>query len=221
MNWFNIRNWGKLGFSKRIPDGLIYEKLPSPPPKPAIKTADCLAIVSLIIVFVIDIFTPAEFVAGTLYLCCMLVVFKQNTRTIISFSTAACLLIAIDMVFFDFRHHPSISNFVNHGVSIIAILITAYIAVQHRKIGDAGEHKRRQYINALEQMLIMTSHHVRRPVANILGIVEIMNSDSFSLSKIELKDGFSDLRFSAKQLDGYIKELSSFIEQTQGKNPAE
>ncbi len=219
MNWFNVGNWHELGLGKRIPDSCILEKLSSPS-KSAIKTTHYLAVGSMSIVFIIDIFTPIEFVAGILYLCCILIVFKQNTRTIIGFSVAACLLIAIDMVFFDLRHQPSISNFVNHGVSVIAILITAYMAVQHRKISDAGEYKRQQYINALEHMLVMTSHQVRRPVANILGILEIISNDSFGLSKTEIKDGFGNLRFSANQLDCYIKELSAFIEQSQEKNLA-
>jgi hypothetical protein len=182
------------------------------------KTTHYLAAACLLIVFTIDIFTPTEFVADILYLCCIVIVFKENTRTIVCFSLVACLLIIIDMVLFDLKLHPSVSHIINRGMSIVAILITSYIAVHYGKLSQQSVLKEKQYLKALEEMLFITSHQVRKPVANILGLINTMNSDCEDLSATDLKQRCKYLYSSANELDNFIRELNTFITQTEQQN---
>jgi signal transduction histidine kinase len=174
-----------------------------------------LAAVGLLTVFIINILTPPAFLIDVLYLCSIVLVFKQNTQTIVIFSAAACVLIIINALFFDFAIKGDISQWINRGISLFAILITSYIAIHYRKQTQAAMLKEHQYLTALEEMLFMTSHQVRRPVANILGLIEAANTNGSNLSADDLKQLLRHLQFSADELDNFIKELNTFIEQTE------
>jgi hypothetical protein len=177
-----------------------------------------IAAVSLLAVFIIDIITPTEFIADILYLCCIALVFKENARTIIIFSAIACLLIITDLLVCDINLKLSLFHWINRGMSIVAILITSYIAILYRNSSQAAILKERQYLKALEAMLFITSHQVRKPVANIMGLVEVINNDSIILTESDLKNSCRHLLCSASELDSVIKELSLYIEQTEHEN---
>lgn len=153
----------------------------------SIKVVRYITAASLLIVFVIDIITPPAFVVDILYLCCIMLVFKQDTKTIISFSTAACLLIVIYALIFNHKTGLNLSELVNRGISILAILIVSYIAIYYRKLNQLTRLKEEQHLRNLKEMLFLTSHHVRKPVANILGLIENMNIDLTDLSTAELQ----------------------------------
>ena len=72
--------------------------------------------------------------------------------------------------------------------------------------------KQQQYLKTLEEMLFITSHKVRKPVANILGLIETIHADNVDLSTGDLKERCDYLQVSATELDSFIKELTSFIE---------
>jgi signal transduction histidine kinase len=182
------------------------------------KTPQCFAAASLLIVFATDLFTPPEFAFDILYLCCILFVFKQNTQTIIAFSAAACMLMLIDMLFIDLKLKLSLFVWVNRAISIFAIFITAYIAIHYRKLQQKGLLKEHQHLIALREMLFINSHKIRKPAANILGLVNILNIDSAILSGPCLKKQFEYLKSSAKELDNFIRELNALIEQTEQEN---
>jgi hypothetical protein len=67
----------------------------------------------------------------------------------------------------------------------------------------------KEYIKGLEKMMFITSHKVRQPVCNILGIVSVL--DQFVKSPQELKKLVGYLKTSAIALDDFTKELTSFI----------
>jgi hypothetical protein len=178
-----------------------------------------MAAASLLVVFAIDILTPTEFVADILYLCCILIVFKENAQTIIIFGVAACLLIVADVLFIDIKLNPSLAHYVNRAMSILAILITTYIATRYRKLSQAGIIIKRQHLKDVKEMLFITSHQVRKPVANILGIIDVINNDCGDVSAEEIKKRCRYLYASASELDKFIKQSNTFIENTgeQGK----
>lgn len=41
-----------------------------------------LAAISLLLVFAIDVFTPSHYVVDTLYICCIVITFKQKRRSL-------------------------------------------------------------------------------------------------------------------------------------------
>jgi signal transduction histidine kinase len=174
-----------------------------------------LAATGLFAVFLINIVTPPDFVIDILYLCSIVLIFKQNTRTIIGFGLAACILIVVNALFFDTEVERSMSLWINRGISVFAIVITTYIAAHYRKQTQAGIRREHQYLRALEAMLFMTSHQVRKPVANILGLVETMNNDCDHLLANDIHEFCIHLKSSANELDAFVKELNAFIEQTE------
>jgi signal transduction histidine kinase len=174
-----------------------------------------LAAVSLLSVFIINILTPPEFVIDILYLCSIVLVFRQNIRTILYFSLTACVLIIINALFFDGEIKGSTSLWINRGISLVAIFITSYIAIHYRRQTQASTLKEQRYLKALEAMLFMTSHEVRKPVANILGLIETMGPNKTDLEIIDVQELFIHLQSSAHELDDFVKALNTFIEQTE------
>jgi signal transduction histidine kinase len=74
-----------------------------------------------------------------------------------------------------------------------------------------AEEYQAEYIRGLEQMMFLTSHRVRQPVANILGIAQLL--DSSGISPKEFEQAVRYMKESALKLDAFTKELTTFIEQ--------
>ena len=71
------------------------------------------------------------------------------------------------------------------------------------------------YIEGLEEMMFMTSHRVRQPVCNILGITR--NLRKLTSSSDELLMSISYIEQSASDLDIFTKELTRFIGKLERK----
>jgi signal transduction histidine kinase len=84
-------------------------------------------------------------------------------------------------------------------------LIKAY-----EKLRKVEEHMK-EHIAGLEQMMFITSHKVRKPVANILGLTNLL--EQFIRSPAKLRKMVNYLKLSAEQLDDFTKELTEFISQ--------
>ncbi|QJD96350.1 hypothetical protein HH214_10965 [Mucilaginibacter robiniae] len=172
-----------------------------------------ISALGLAAVFIIDIVTPTDYTVDILYLCCILAVFKQSIQTIIGFSFSACLLISLSLLIaVENGLMLNLSVWVNRGISIFAICIVAYIAAHYNKLSQLSRDKEKQYSKALEDMLFITSHQVRKPVANILGLVNLIDKDADASS---LKEYHEHLQASASELDTIIKELNNFMEQAE------
>jgi hypothetical protein len=177
-------------------------------------TVQYVAAASLLAVFIINIMTPPAVIIDILYLSSIVLVYKQNSTTILCFSVAAAVLIIINALFFERTATYSMSVWINRGISLFAIGVTSYTAIHYHKQTEAGITKNSQYLTALEAMLFITSHQVRKPVANILGLVETMQA-SGDLSPSELQQLCLHFQFSARELDAFIKVLNAFIERTE------
>jgi K+-sensing histidine kinase KdpD len=186
----------------------------------SIKTTRNVASASLAIVFIIDIITPQAFVVDILYICCILLVYRQTNKTIISFSTIACVLIFIDALFFNHNGKFELSDWVNRGISVLAISVVSYISILYGKLNRAGRLKEKQHLEDLKEMLFITSHKVRKPVANIMGLIESLNDVNADFSADDLKKSYVYLQLSANELDNFLKELSLFIELTEQHSKA-
>ncbi len=72
------------------------------------------------------------------------------------------------------------------------------------------EENRLNYIKALEEMLFMTSHKVRKPISTFMGLMELIDIDK-GLNDEEQIQVLQYAKDSAVELDNYIKELTYFI----------
>ncbi|MGZ5243012.1 MAG: PAS domain S-box protein [Bacteroidia bacterium] len=74
-----------------------------------------------------------------------------------------------------------------------------------------AEKEREEYINSLSEMLFMTSHKVRVPIANILGFSEVLEQFLNQPEKLEKSVAF--IKKSAHELDLFTRELTIYMEQ--------
>lgn len=73
-----------------------------------------------------------------------------------------------------------------------------------------AENERKKYTEGLEEMIFMTSHKVRQPVTNILGLSSLLDNASISLEQLREITGY--MKVSAERLDDFTKELTNFIQ---------
>jgi PAS domain S-box-containing protein len=71
------------------------------------------------------------------------------------------------------------------------------------------EEERIGHIKSLEEMLFMTSHQVRQPIVNLLGLANQLEDPTNS--KDEIMKIISYIKESVVSLDSYTKELTFFI----------
>ena len=78
------------------------------------------------------------------------------------------------------------------------------------------EEERQAYVKSLEEMIFMTSHQVRHPISQILGIATVLEG-AVILDKEQL-ELISCLKQSALTLETFTRELTSFMHELRQKN---
>lgn len=71
---------------------------------------------------------------------------------------------------------------------------------------EKSEAGLKEYITGLKEMMFVTSHKVRKPVANILGICNQL--EGTATSSVELSEWVNQMKQSAVILDAFTKELT-------------
>lgn len=102
---------------------------------------------------------------------------------------------------FELRIHP-----VPEGIFILSIDIT------DRK---QAEQAKSEYIVSLEEMIFITSHRVRQPVTNILGVLNLMEKSKLSIKELEIVTG--SLKESIRTLDRFTRDLTDYIHELSEK----
>jgi hypothetical protein len=90
----------------------------------------------------------------------------------------------------------------------------AELIIAYNKIKNAEEFLR-NYIMGLKEMMFMTHHKVRQPVANIIGISCLLDYCVNKPSTLKKLVGY--MKESAIALDSFTKELTSFITDVEQK----
>jgi hypothetical protein len=72
-----------------------------------------------------------------------------------------------------------------------------------------AQESQKEYIRGLEQIMFITSHKVRQPIANILGLSLML--DLVNDSKEEIEQSLDHLKKSALSLDILTKELNTHV----------
>jgi PAS domain S-box-containing protein len=80
----------------------------------------------------------------------------------------------------------------------------------------AAEQVKKDYILALEEMMFMTSHKLRQPVSQIMGISVLLESEISSQEELKAITGY--MQQSILNLDSFSRELTSFINELREKS---
>lgn len=72
-----------------------------------------------------------------------------------------------------------------------------------------AEVERKEYVKSLEDMLFMTNHEVRQPIANCLGLISIIEDSN--PSKEDLIKIYDHIKLSATKLDAFTRKLTLFM----------
>ena len=84
----------------------------------------------------------------------------------------------------------------------------AELNIANRELKKAEEYQK-EYIKGLEEMMFLTSHKVRQPIANILGFSNMLDYSTNSPEEIMLS--LKCIKQSAITLDTFTRELTDFI----------
>jgi len=74
---------------------------------------------------------------------------------------------------------------------------------------EKAVQQQKEYIEGLEKMMFMTSHKLRSPIANILGVINHLEDITISDEEVEEMKGF--LKQLALSLDHSTREMTTFI----------
>ncbi|MCD6019501.1 MAG: response regulator [Bacteroidetes bacterium] len=81
------------------------------------------------------------------------------------------------------------------------------------------EAERNEFVNAIKQMQNLTSHGVRKPIANCMGLIQLLDpKNRMKLSHEEQKKFLDSFKPCILELDEFIKELTLFMHSEQIKN---
>jgi signal transduction histidine kinase len=73
-----------------------------------------------------------------------------------------------------------------------------------------AEEYQKEYAEGLKQMMFITSHRMRKPIAHILGISNLLDYNLID-SPEELKKMIKLIKVSAEALDNFTRDLTAFI----------
>lgn len=172
------------------------------------KKSKILAAFFLLIIFFLDLIAPMGIAVGILYLFGFLLVCYQNKKMIITFALITSFLTLAKFIIF-LSPGTNYMVYANRGITIILIWIITMLAIRHRRLTEVINSERRVYINELEKMLFITSHKVRQPITNILGLANQLDSPPNSPEEIIKIIGY--MKQSALSLENFTSELTTFI----------
>lgn len=184
--------------------------------EPSLSRSVILASLTLLIVLVIDFFTPLGIAVGVLYIVCFFLVCRESRKTIITFAILTAVLTLIKLFVFA-TPETSYMAFVNRGITVVAILVLGLLALRHRKLWEDLNAQRNSHIKELEEMLFVTSHKVRRPISTCLGLMQLIDNTK-PIDMNELRKIVEHLKENALELDTFTRELTKFIYEIQKKN---
>lgn len=169
-----------------------------------------LPVFLLVIVLVIDYFTPLYVAVGILYSSIILVSLSASKKRILLLAVLASFFIVINFIYFSSREtHMNWIFPVNRMTSLIGLWITTIIAINYKKVVGKMLKERADYSAMLEEIIFTNSHKIRKPLANIVKLVDLMEDKQISVE--DIKEMLPMLERSAAELDEVTKEMTDSI----------
>jgi hypothetical protein len=89
------------------------------------------------------------------------------------------------------------------------------LTLANNELKKANEEHQKEYVCWLEEMMFMTSHRVRQPIARIIGVSTLLESANNSQEELIRMTGY--MKQSAEALDALTRELATFIHDKEMK----
>lgn len=96
-------------------------------------------------------------------------------------------------------------------LSTIEARITRYRAAKEKR-----KKEQLAYISELEELMHITSHKVRKPVCNILGLLKLLDMDE-DMNAEKMREVLEYSKECALELDTFTRELTLFLEQSKAR----
>lgn len=186
--------------------------------KNQISQLQLLSAIGMLSVFLLDFLFPLGLSVSLLYLVCFFLIIRETPKTIIFFLVFAILFIILDLAIV-YQVDTGWMEIADVAISVFAVIIGALMSIKYRHLLEKTNRERLHYIKSLEEMLFMTSHKVRKPVASCLGLMNIMDFANPSGEKMLVV--VEHMKASAYELDTFTRELTAFIQQIELKHRQE
>jgi len=169
-----------------------------------------LPLLLLFLVMVIDYFTPLYVAVGILYSPIILVSLKASRRRILTLAGIASLFIIINFLYFiAIADQPNWVFPVNRITSLIGLWVTAIVAINYKQVAEKRLKDRTDYTETLEQIIFINSHKVRKPLANIVKLAELMQDQQ--VSENDIREMLPLLSASAAELEEVTRKMTDAI----------
>ncbi len=171
--------------------------------------AQLLSACGLVLVTIIEALTTMEMATGVLYLACILLLYREKRKVIISFAAMTLCLIYVNFLIFYKPSDELNTALVNRLISMVAIAVATYMSLTYRKLVIDRLAKEQAYAASIEQMLYITSHKVRSPACSIMGLLDL--ADPRTSSPEELSEIWGYVRNAATEMDTFTRELNDYV----------
>lgn len=172
-----------------------------------------LAEMCFLFVFILDALTPLKVAGGIgiLYMVVVLISMYESKKAILYTALFATLLIIIKYICFSIYLHPSQQSGIpfNRIISIIGLWIAVIVALKSKQFDELLLTQKSEYTKTIKEIIYINSHKVRKPVTNIVKLVELMEDNN--LSDNQARELMVYLRQSAQELEVATKEMTDTI----------
>ncbi|MDI6048040.1 hypothetical protein [Flavobacterium yafengii] len=168
-----------------------------------------LAILTILILSIIDFCTPLGTAIGALYLIPMTMVIDQKKSTLYVFSFISTILILFKFFYFQ-NSNTHISIYSDRLISMIALWVVTFILIAHKTQRNKTEKLILEHNKSITEMLFKINHKIRHSVSQILGLTYTLLKLPID-SKDEIKELLNHIHNTTQELDLQTKELIEFM----------
>lgn len=169
-------------------------------------------LISLALVFTIDMLAPIGIAVGVLYIFSFVIVNPKKDSTILIFAGLVILLVI-------FKYYINYNKiiledfaFYNRIITIAVIVLITGISISYRRLAARANEEQKRHQEELEKLVFMISHDLRKPITTCMGIVNLVDDDK-EMKAEELRRLMEYLKSGAIELDDYTRKITNKISE--------
>ncbi|MFV8392028.1 hypothetical protein [Flavobacterium sp. LB2P6] len=170
-----------------------------------------LASLIIVILSILDFYTPLGTAIGVLYLIPMTMIIDQKKSTLYFFSFISTTLILFKFFYFQ-NQNTHISIYSDRIISVFALWIVTFILIKHKTQRNKTEKLIIEHNTSITGMLFKINHKIRHSVSQILGLTYTLLKLPID-SRDEMEELLNYIQDSTQKLDLQTKELIEFMIQ--------